>query len=181
MSHCPDNTEWTLYAADELSAARRRALAAHLDVCEVCRREAAAQSRGLKALGRLDREPAVRPEAMETLRQRLRFAAAHKPARPTILTLGRRYGWVAAAALILVVAGVWAIRPPAPAVNQPRLISDTQIIEELAEISASVELLEASLNGKAPEPPTVRPNICDEDAADEIEQFMEYLRTEMDA
>ena len=65
---CPNNTEWVLYATGELPPPRRSELEAHLAGCEACRREAEVLARGLAALATLEREPALRPQVMETLR-----------------------------------------------------------------------------------------------------------------
>jgi anti-sigma factor RsiW len=182
MSACPKNTEWVLYAAGEVSDRRARALAAHMAECEACRSEAAAVARGLKALAHLERQTPVRPEAMETLRRRLRVAADHKQSRPTILTVLRQYRWLAAAAVIVAVALVWGLapgpQPPAPAVLP---MTDAQVQEALAEITAGVEMLETGMNGQAHDVAAPRADTPTDDPADEIERFLESLRDDIDA
>ncbi len=49
MSHCPNETDWVLYAAGELDAARQSQLRAHLASCPACAAEAGRSRRGLRA------------------------------------------------------------------------------------------------------------------------------------
>jgi hypothetical protein len=206
MSRCPKETEWVLYAAEELPAARQDELRAHLAGCEVCRRQAETLTRGLSALSALPRETALRPEAVDVLRQRLRVAAADKQARPTVLAVLLRWRWAAAAAVILAVALVWpaprntvvVVQQPQPtpkrspvqppevvpvpvlAKTAPRFTPDAAIREELAEITARIELLQAADTGRMPEvSPTLAPP-SDEDPVDELEQLLEYWESELD-
>ena len=87
MNTCPNETEWVLYAAGELDAARQSELRAHLAACRACSEEAARLGRGLRALRAIDRDAPMRAEAMEALRRRLRAAPVR---RPTILTIIRQ-------------------------------------------------------------------------------------------
>jgi anti-sigma factor RsiW len=182
MSRCPENTQWVLYAADELPPRTRRALEAHLARCEACRREAASVARGMTALAALDREPPVPAQAMETLRRRLRVAAAHKVAQPSILAVIRPYRWAAAAAIILLAAFAWMLVPPPvnPAVPTP-WISDVQVQEEIAEITVGVEMLESSMNGLTADAAPVRPQDADDPALDDLDQFLEGIWAEINA
>ena len=173
---CPNETEWVLYASGELPRPRRQELEAHLAGCDACRREAAGLARGLAALATLEREPAVRPQVMETLRTRAREAAT---ARSAVVSIWHRYRWVAAAAAVVVLAvGLAAVMPK---VGQPTVtpwVTDVHLQEELAEITAGVEILEACSNGKAPD---VAPDASDNQTYEELEFFFDQLRAEVEA
>lgn len=148
MNRCPDNTEWVLYATGEVPLRRRRALASHLEGCQACRREVQAVERGLAALETLDREPPVRPQALEMLRKRLSVAAARKAARPGVLARIYPYRWAAAAAVIIAVALAYALvpstdrPPPVAGGTQAAWMDEAQFEEEIAEISTEIEMLE---------------------------------------
>jgi predicted anti-sigma-YlaC factor YlaD len=144
MNTCPEKTVWVLYAADELPASERAALRSHLESCPACRAENAAVARGLAALESLDAGPQPRTLALAQLRQRL----AAEPAR----TSRRRWAWVAAAAAVIVAAGVtWSLMRPdeasAPSSSASATMhwmDDTAMTDELAEIAAGVEMLESA-------------------------------------
>lgn len=147
MNRCPDHTDWVLYAAGELDEPRRTALAAHLDGCDACRAEVATLARGLAALEALEREPAMRPEALDALRRRLGAAAAHAAPRPRAQSIVYRYGWLAAAAVLVAAAVVYSLLPPTPTavpvpVARHQWLDEDQFVSELAEITAGVEILE---------------------------------------
>jgi anti-sigma factor RsiW len=173
---CPNETEWVLYASGELPPSRRQVLESHLAGCDACRREAESLVRGLAALATLERTPAVRPEVMETLRARAREAAT---ARSTVVSIWHRYRWVAAAAAVVVLAvGLATVTPK---VCQPTVtpwVTDVHLQEELAEITAGVEMLEACSNGKAPD---VASDASDDQTYEELEFFFDQLRAEVDA
>jgi anti-sigma factor RsiW len=174
---CPNKTEWVLFASGELPPPRRQAMEAHLAGCDACRREAEDMARGLAALATLEREPAVRPQVMETLRTRAREATL---AMPTVASIWQRYRWVAAAAAVVVLAvGLATVMPPT-ARQQPATpwVTDVHLQEELAEITAGVEMLEACSSGKAPD---VGPADSDDQTYDELELFFDQLRAEVDA
>lgn len=176
MTACPDNSQWVLYATGDLPAERRRALETHLAGCEACRREHGAIAAGWKVLGLLDPAPPVRPQAMESLRRRLAVAAAHKVARPTVLTLVYRYRWAAAAAVLVAAALVWGLLP-SDAPPQHRWTDDNHVVEEIAEITAGLELLEigdyawAQRNGAS--------KSDENDVNDEIDRLLKELAAEM--
>jgi len=178
---CPNETEWVLYAAGELPAPRRPQLEAHLAGCEACRRQAETLARGLAALATLEREPAVRPQVMETLRRRAREVSR---AQPAVVSLWRRYRWVTAAAAVVVLAVGIAILGPTsslPVAKGPGTtpwVTDVHVQEEIAEITAGVEMLETCSNDKAPEPV---PAATDDQTYEELEFFFEQLRAEVDA
>ena len=180
---CPNKTDWVLYASGELPPARRQVLEAHLAGCDACRRDAEGLARGLAALATLEREPTVRPQVMETLRTRAREAAL---AMPTVASLWRQYRWVAAAAAVVVLAAGLAI-VVSPTAQQPAArqqpaavwVTDAHLQEELAEITAGIEMLEARSNGKAPDVAPA-PDV-DDPLYDELEFFFDQLRAEVDA
>jgi hypothetical protein len=197
---CPNETEWVLYAAGELPAARHGELQAHLAACDACRRQARAMARGFSALDALDRDAPMRAEAMEAVRRRLRVTAAHpQPARPAVLSIFRRWGWAAAAAAVLVGAMILTNQPapqitvvqpplkeqgpkktpnaPVATVNVPR---DSQIQEELAELTATVEMLELADMAKTPEVAPTAPavNKNNDDPAAEIEEWLQSFGSE---
>ncbi len=148
MNRCPDNTEWVLYATGEVPLRRRRALASHLEGCQACRRQVQAIVRGLAALDTLDRQPPVRPQALEMLRKRLSVAAARKAAPPGVLARIYPYRWAAAAAVIIAVALAYALvpstdrPPPVAGGTQAAWMDETRFEEEIAEISTEIEMLE---------------------------------------
>ena len=148
MNRCPDKTQWVPYATGEVPPRRRRALARHLATCQACRRELEDVARGLAALEALDRESPVRPQAIELLRKRLSVAAARMAARPGVLARIYPYRWAAAAAVIIAVALAYALVPstttPPPVTEGTRTawMDETQFADEIAEISAEIELLE---------------------------------------
>jgi len=141
MNRCPEPAEWVLYAAGEPSGTRLAVLRAHLGNCAACREELAAVSRGLAALGTLEREPAMSAGAETALRRRLAAAVARKTARPWIVALFSRHRWTAAAALVLWVALAAAFFAPARGTPHP-WITDAQVVEEITAITAAVEMLE---------------------------------------
>ncbi|HUU09934.1 MAG TPA: zf-HC2 domain-containing protein [Phycisphaerae bacterium] len=141
MNRCPDRDQWVLYAAGEVSARRRRALAAHLETCPTCRTECRAVERGLEALTALPAAPAVRPEAIEMLRRRLSVAAAHRVSRPSVVGRVYRYRWVAAAAVLIAAALTYTLFP-ASDVTQPAWRDESYVVDEITEISAELEMLE---------------------------------------
>jgi hypothetical protein len=105
---------------------------------------------------------------------------------PTVASLWRRYRWVAAAAAVVVLAvGLAIVTPPTAQLpttrQQPAAVwvTDAHLQEELAEITAGIEMLEARSNGKAPD---VAPAPdADEQLYDELEFFFDQLRAEVDA
>lgn len=141
MNRCPDRGQWVLYAAGEVSARRRRALAAHLETCPTCRSECRAVERGLEALGALEAAPAVRPEAVEMLRRRLSVAAAHRASRPGVVARVYRYRWVAAAAVLIAAALAYGLFPSTDS-TRPAWRDESYVVDEIAEISAELEMLE---------------------------------------
>lgn len=172
--NCPNETEWVLYASGELPSARRQALDAHLASCDGCRREAQGLARGLAALAMLEREPAVRPLVMEMLRTR-----AREESRPALVAIWRRYRWVAAAAAVVVLAvGLATFTPQGGRQTATPWVTDAHLQEEIAEITAGVEMLETCSNDKAPD--TV--NAADDNQSlEELEFFFDQLRAEVDA
>jgi anti-sigma factor RsiW len=156
MNRCPDNSEWVLWAADEVTPDRRRELDAHRTTCEACRRESASLARGLKALAHVVPVAAPSVDAMRMLRQRLAAEKTKKDARPRILTFFHQYRWAAAAAAVLVVAFVaFTALPHQPVVVTPvaKVVkvndvkdwrTDADVQMDLAKITAGIELLETT-------------------------------------
>jgi len=182
MTTCPKPEELMLYVAGELPPDAARALEAHLASCGRCAREAATIRRGQDALRLLDREPTVRPEAMAALRARLRQAAAERR-RPVILSLARRYGWVAAAAALLVAAVYWHGYEPNPQpVPQPGTTVKADFpasTDALDEVAVAVELLSANLNSASDLPAasngTDAGGAPTDDVIDDMHLLLEYL------
>ena len=177
--NCPTNTEWVRYAAGDLAPRRRRALDAHLASCNACRRDAAGLERGLAALRQLE-PAALRPQALQTLRTRL--GQARRP--PAVIRMLWQHRWAAAAAAVFLLAfGAWTLVPPASLDSRPPAwVTDIHMQEELAEIMAEVEILEAAANPKPPEPVAPRPNASSADpSVEEIDRFIESLQAEMEA
>ncbi|MCX5655856.1 MAG: zf-HC2 domain-containing protein [Planctomycetota bacterium] len=173
---CPNETEWVLYASGELPPSRRQALESHLAGCDACRREAESLARGLAALATLERTPAVRPEVMKTLRDRARTASG---ARPAVVSIRRRYRWVAAAAAVVVLAiGAATFVPTICRQAADPWVTDTHVQEEIAEITAGVEMLEGYATAKTPEAAPAAP---DDQTFEELEFFFNQLRAEVDA
>ncbi|HUW99751.1 MAG TPA: zf-HC2 domain-containing protein [Phycisphaerae bacterium] len=177
MNGCPKGEEWVAYVAGEVAPRLHRMLAAHLDVCPACRREVEDLARGLEALGALAHEPPLRPEAMERLRRRLRVAAAHPPspgglrrtsppARPRVVRLFVRYGWAAAAAVLIAAALLWHTAAP----DQATLPLGNHHAEAIEEIAAAIELLDLADNGTRSERLDRLPG---GGAAEEIHLFLE--------
>jgi len=176
---CPNNTQWVLYAAGEVPPGRRHAMDAHLAACDACRREAADLQKGLAALGALA-APALRPEAVAALRSRLRQA----PRRPAVVLFFRRRRWAVAAAAVFVLAlGAWAIVPSllqAPGSPAASWVTDAHLQEELAEIAAGVEMLEAA-SAKPTAPAATEPAAAGDWSLEEIDRFIDLLRADLDA
>jgi anti-sigma factor RsiW len=153
MNRCPDNSEWVLWAADEVTPDRRRELDAHRATCEACRRESASLSRGMTALAHVSPVVAPSADAMRMLRQRLAVEKAKKAAQPWILTFFHQHRGAAAAAAVLVVAFVVFMAVPQHP-GSVQLASNNNITKdwptdayvqmELAKITAGVELLETT-------------------------------------
>ena len=176
---CPNNTQWVLYAAGEVPPGRRLAMDAHLAACDACRREVAGLEKGLAALGALE-APALRPEAVAALRSRLR----QTPRRPAVVVFFRRRRWAVAAAAVFVLAlGAWAIVPSllqAPGSPAASWVTDAHMQEELVEIAAGVEMLEAAC-AKPTAPAATEPAEAGDWSMEEIERFIDLLQAEMDA
>ena len=178
MNRCPEQSEWVLYAADELPASRRDVLQAHLESCAACREEMAAVSRGLASLAVLDREPALRPRAAAVLRGRLADAADRRAARPWILTFVSRHRWAAAAAVILWVtlaAAIFAPIHPTP----HNWLTDTQVTDEITAITAAVDMLERGDTALALENGVNHQAPPADKIDDEVEQFLQDLSNEL--
>jgi anti-sigma factor RsiW len=168
MNRCPDHSEWVLWAADETTPERRRELEAHRAACDDCRRQSAAVARGLGALAFLESGATPSPDAMRALRGKLHAVAAKRAATPRVILFLNRHHWAASAAAVFVLAiGVWTFMPHTavpPSIliihhNLPR--TDVQLQDELARISADLELMEAAdlvvTNDLGPARPTVAP------------------------
>jgi hypothetical protein len=185
MNRCPDNSEWVLWAADEVEPELRRRLEAHRAVCGDCRRESAAVARGLGALGCLSAaEP--RAEAMVALRRKLEAAAQKRAATPRVIRLFNRHRWAASAAAVFVLAiGVWSFIPRAEQqiIILPR--SDVQVQDDLTRITADIMMLETAdsvaIHELAPVRPTVDPATVPNPDVDEFDMLMDALQAEMDA
>lgn len=176
---CPNNTQWVLYAAGEVPPGRRLAMESHLAACDACRREAADLQKGLAALGALA-APALRPEAVAALRSRLSRA----PRRPAVVVFLRQRRWaVAAAAVVVLALGAWAIVPSlmqAPGSPAASWVTDAHLQEELAEIAAGVEMLEAA-SAKPTAPAAAEPAEALDWSLEEIDRFIDLLRADLDA
>ena len=166
MTRCPKPEMWVRYAAGELADRPRRALQTHLESCDACRREVRDLARGLEAMESLEREPALRPEMLDTLHRRLRVAAANRSTRPRVITLVARYGWAAAAAAVLVAALVLNLPKPTPTIVLP----GNHQAESLQEVAAAIELLRVADNGTTPLPPQ---NLFPGGRANELNLFLE--------
>jgi len=186
MSRCPDNSEWVLWAADEVSPDRRRTLELHRAACAACRRESASVARGLTALGHMDRAVEPRAEALASLRRRLADARAEKAARPSVLVFLYSHRWAAAAAAVFVLAFlVWTALPGAPVTHMIVFKSDAQVQEDLAKITVSVDMLEFAEGLAVTEfvpahPGPAQPAAPDDMYMDEFDQLMDALQAEMD-
>lgn len=178
MKRCPEQTEWVLYAADELSASRRDVLRAHLESCTACREEMAAVSRGLASLAVLDPEPALRPRAAARLRHRLADAADRRTARPWILAFFSRHRWAAAAAVILWVTLAAAILTPVHSTPH-NWLTDTQVSDEITAITAAVDLLERGDTALALDNGVNHQASPADKIDDEVEQFLQELSNEL--
>jgi anti-sigma factor RsiW len=177
MNTCPIETEWVLYAAGELDAARQGELRAHLASCRPCARQAAQLARGLRALETIDRDVLMRPAAMDALRRRLRAAPARRPMILTILWQRRRFTAVAAGFIVAAVLtyALWPVHvDPIPVARH--YTTDTVIQDRLTEISATIELMEYADGPKVPAAPAAAPSIDDMD----LEQYLEYLDFQID-
>jgi anti-sigma factor RsiW len=176
---CPNNTQWVLYAAGEVPPGRRQAMDAHLAACDACRRKAADLQKGLAALGALA-APALRPEAVAALRSRLSQA----PRQPAVVLFFRQRRWAVAAAAVFVLAlGAWAIVPSlmqAPGSPAASWVTDAHLQEELVEIAAGVEMLEAAC-AKPTAPAATEPETSGDWSMEEIDRFIDLLQAEMDA
>ncbi|MBL7139637.1 MAG: hypothetical protein ISS74_01875 [Planctomycetes bacterium] len=141
MTRCPDMTEWVLYAAGEASPDQRTTLSAHLEACQACRAELEAVRRGVEALGALDPAPPVRAEALASLRDRLAAQRRRPRARTGLRRKAYRYGWAAvAAAAAAIVLAVFLSTPDA---DNHAWADSADVENEIVEIAAELELLEA--------------------------------------
>jgi len=140
MTPCPDPTEWVLYAAGEVPAPRREELDAHLARCEACRRELAPLRRGLEALQALGSPPPVRAEALHALRRRL-AAEGRRRQRPRRPRHAFRWLGAAAAAAAAVIVVLAILLEPEP--QQPSWPDEEQVDAEIADIAATLDLLES--------------------------------------
>jgi anti-sigma factor RsiW len=205
MNRCPDNSEWVLWAADEVSPDRRRTLDAHLATCDECRRESAGVARGMTALSSIC-TAAPGADAMASLRRRLAEAKAKKAAQPKILVFLGQYRWATAAAAVLIVAmGVFiAIPHNQQVLHHPGFMapvatnvhgnaavrSDADVQLDLAKLTQAVEMLEAAdglasadLTPTHAAPTNAAPatKTAPEDPyLDEFDQILETLQAEMD-
>jgi len=191
MTRCPDKTDWVLLAAGESSPRRRRALETHLVECAACREELAAVRRGLAALAALPRETPLRPQAAEALRRRLAVAAAHRPARGPVVGLVVRYGWLAAAAALVLAALLWNPRPePPPAAPPPTAAvalpsSGAAVADKITEIAAALEILASAgvsngrgAGGPAPDNGGRTPRPLPHTGFEELERLLDFVATE---
>jgi len=189
MTRCPDNSEWVLWGADEVTPDRHRELDAHRATCDACRRESASVARGMTALARMDRTVEPRAEAMVSLRRRMAEVRAEKAARPRVLTFLYSHRWSAAAAAVFVMAFVaWtAVAPPTHPTDTVavKVRTDAQVQEDLARIAASLEMLESADSAVAMEltpahPAPAQPLDTEDPYMDEFEQLMDALEAETD-
>ena len=165
MNTCPEKEDLLLLAADELDAARIPALAAHLKSCEACRREVAVLRRGLRALECLDREPALPPHVAEAVRR--------EAFRPQIVRFAQHLRWVAAAAAVLMVAGLgWHF---SNTTHRDRALPGavaTQAADPLLELAAAVDLLSS---GSPVAEAAEGPDPASDDALNEMDLILENL------
>jgi anti-sigma factor RsiW len=204
MNRCPNQTDWVLYVAEEWPPEELRRLEEHLAACPACRREVQTLKRGLSALGALDRNTPMSAGAMDTLRRRL-HAEAKEPIRPARVVGLWRMRWAAVAAAVLVGALVWSLLPgpqvtsppfdnnsvvkittgagEKPPVTPPALKykTDSVIQDELTDIAAGVEMLEFSDSLRAMEAAPVQPKAGDENYVPDVDEFLQYLESGMDA
>lgn len=187
MKTCPKREELVLHAARESAPERASAIEAHVGSCDACAREVVTLRRGLETLRLLEREPAVRAEAMEALRDRAREAAAQQARRPVILSLAWRHRWVAAAAALVLAATCWHVYGPGEEMTTapgPSAKADLAVgTDALEEVAAAVELLAANLGSASDLSPTTNGSEATNDATDDttddttddVHLLLEYL------
>jgi len=175
MKTCPKPEDLVLYAAGESTPEAARDLEAHLAACAACARELALIRRGQNALRLLDREPALRPQAMATLRHRLHEAA--RPRRSTILTIFGWHRWLAAAAAVVVAVACWQVFGPHSGSSPVVLPTATAVggTDPLEEVAVAVELLNTSFDLPTPSNETEVGAPPTDDTGDDVQLLLEYL------
>ena len=182
--NCPKKELLVLFVAGELPPRRHRAIEAHLESCAACRSEVQHLARGLATMEHLEREPAIPPATLESLRHRLRAAAAHRSPRPTVLIILNRYRWVAAAAAVVLAAMTVIVWNPFRSTPRPSLIVENNQAEAIVEIAAAVELLESAENETGTDRTDVAPldqNVEEMDLLLEMDDaglLLEYLMSQ---